>query len=142
MTQLLAIVKAALQLLPAHSATAWFLEVAWLAVKLLLATSTPFLDKERTLGACYVSRVAVVLDRRVSTAGPAQAVEAAIRRACTARLGRLKDGSAAIATDLGEDGFGATGAWAAMTDLLAFVAATLQLSAASLDTDVLCFYRC
>lgn len=142
MAQFLAAMQSALQLLPANPPAMCLLEVARLAVNLFLATSAPFLNQERALGAGYVSSVTVVLDGRMSTAGPSETVETAVWRPGTARLRGVKDCPAAVATDFGEDGFWAVGTWATVADLLALVTAALQLSTACLDANVLCFDRC
>lgn len=83
-----------------------------------------------------------MLDGRMAAAGQPQTVESAVGRSSAARLGGLEHGPAAVAANLGEDGFGATGARTAMAHLLAVMGSALQQSPARPDADVLCFDRC
>ena len=127
----------ALELLSARSPTMSLLEMTWLALELLLAARTQFLNQKRALGAGHFVGMTVVLDRGMAAGWPAKAVKSTLRRRSAARLGRLEDGPAAVAADLVEDGLRTAPTGASVADLLTSVAAAFQRSSAGSDADML-----
>ena len=114
-----------------------FLKMTRLAVELLLPTSTPFVDQKWALRAADVVWVAVMVNSRVAAAGTPLAVEPTFWWPCAARLRRLQDSAATVATDLMKYRLGTAPARTPVTDLLTIMAAALQGPAASLDAEML-----
>ena len=95
----------ALAMLFSMQAACGAVEPAGLVLERLLAADAGFFDQEGAFGAGHVVGVALVRDGRVAARSGSGAVEAALRRSCTAGLGWLEDRSAAGTADLVEDGF-------------------------------------
>jgi hypothetical protein len=127
----------ALELPPTRAAAVRRLKVARLALKLFLATGTPLLHQERTLGACHVIRVTVMVNGGMAANGPSLTAEATLGRPRTARLRWLKYGSTAVAADFMKDCLWTAAAWASMAHLLAIMATALERSSTGPDADML-----
>ena len=111
MTGLEAVVRAALELLPAHFAAANISQPARLMLESLLTAHTPLLHKMRAFGASFIVLMAVVSYLWVSTCLRSIARIPTWRRFSAARQGWLENSSSTTAAELLEYRFstGATG---------------------------------
>jgi len=142
MARLVTAMEAALESSPADDATARISTEARLVLQRLLPTHASLRDQERAFWTRLVIGVTVVRHRRVDATGAESlALMPTWRRTSAARKRRMKDGSAAMAADLIEDGVRAGSTSAAMTELLAGVlcVAATQRSTTSSQADVLSF---
>jgi hypothetical protein len=115
----------------------YLLEMARFVVKVGLTTNAPLLDQINTRGAAHVVRVALMVNRRMTTGGSACAFVRASRWTCTARLRRVQNCRTAVAANLFPNCFRTALASSTVAELLAKVATAFQRSSTCLNADVL-----
>jgi hypothetical protein len=139
MAGLAAEVRTALEFLPANVTTPNISQPAGLVLQSFLTTHTTLLAQEGALRARIVVLVAIVGHLWMAASFGTLARVPARRRHRPAGEWRLKNGTAAVAVDLFENGFPARSARALVAKLLADVVAALERSSTLAGANMLCF---
>jgi hypothetical protein len=119
----------------------YLLEVTRLVVECSLHAEARLFNEIDAWRTVYIVGMALVVDRRMSTAGLPLALVRARRLTRTTRLWWMKNSSAAVARYLLPDGYGTALTSTTMAKLFAIMRTALQWSATSLDAYVLGFNR-